>query len=160
MIDDLIPLENVKKLSLEKSNISLPSGLRYFKKLGLIILILQLCSYRNKASIFKLQFFNWGFSSTENLAKFHKIIENDLVIPEDSIRLDPAINRTVEFALSENFLGIDNNGKILLTSKGENLYETIKEEGDILVKEHQILNEIGKYVSEKKLKSIFENIAG
>src|SRR5699024_5351777 len=101
MIEELLPLKNIQKVTLEKSDISLPSSLRYFKKLGFIILVLKRCSYRNKASILKLQFFNWGFSSKENLAQFNKIVKNDLVITEDSVRLDPAINRTVEFAISE-----------------------------------------------------------
>lgn len=159
MINDLIPLKEIQKIELNKSEISIPSSLRYFKKLGFIILILKKCSYAKKASILKLQFFNWGFSSDENLAQFHKIINQDLFLPEDTIHLDPAINRTIEYAVSEKFLDIDNNGKIVITGKGEKLHKTILENENILNKEIEILDQIGRKVSEKQLKKIFDQIA-
>ncbi|MEL7833553.1 hypothetical protein [Fodinibius sp. Rm-B-1B1-1] len=160
MIEDLIPIDTIGDIKLNRSNISIPSSLRYFKKLGFILLVLKKCSYAKKASVLKLQFFNWAFASTENLAKFHKIVSSSTVVSEDSIHLDPAINRTIEFAISEKFLSIDNNGKIELTENGIELADKIIDSENILNTELERLENIGRRVSEKQLKVIFEKITG
>lgn len=155
MIDDLLPVEKVDEIRLNKSEISIPSGLRYFKILWFIILVLKKCSYSNKASILKLQFFNWGFSSEENLTQFYNLISKDNFVSENVIHLDPAINRTIEYAIADEFLGIDKNGKIIMTKKSEKLYSDLISNK---ISNHIIseLDRLGKKVSESKLKRIFQ----
>lgn len=157
-MDDLLPLKEIKNYSLNKSEISIPSSLRFFKKLGFLILVLDKCSYSKKASTLKLQFFNWAFSSNENLAMFSKILKNENTIPDHAIHLDPSINKTIEFGVSDGFLKIDNNGKIEMTSKGKELSKKIINDREVLVRELSTLNEIRKKVSENKLGEIFRKL--
>jgi hypothetical protein len=67
---------------------------------------------------------------------------------------DPTVNRAVQYAIAENLISLQKNGKIKLADSGHNVADKMIADEDIFLDEKHYLKKLGKRVSEVKVKSV------
>lgn len=158
MIEELLPIAEITNFKFGRKPISIPPDLRPLWKISQIVLVLKLCSREEKASIIKLQFFNWVLASDEAMEQIKQsVLLNDNINEVGIIHLDPSVNRAVEFAIGERLFDLNEKGSIYLTNKGEKLAQYLIEDKELFVKEKSSLSLIGKSISETKVKKLLKN---
>lgn len=70
------------------------------------------------------------------------------------VHLDPAINRAVQFALADNLISLEKNGKIKLTDLGIKIVNEMLENMELFSDEKDYLKQLGKAVSEVQIKNV------
>lgn len=159
MIDDLLPFEEIESITFTRKPVPVPPDLRFERKVALMALVLQNNSYRSKASVLKLQLFNWAFSSSEHMKRLRRfMIDGEKEYRPDILHLDPALNYAVDFAVAEGLVQLDKNGKIELTAKGDDLATEIRDHPDVLSAEKEDLETIGRSISESKIRALIEEL--
>jgi hypothetical protein len=150
-LDDL--LNQIREINFKRKKVSLSSDLRPIYKISQIAIILKLSCYNNSASILKLQFFNWVFKSKDHFKELENFNKEKFPI----IRFDPAVNRALVYAISEDILSVDHsNVKVRLTVKGIRLAEEILNDDLSLVEEKELLRTVKKKVTEAYLEQVFK----
>jgi hypothetical protein len=159
MLDDLLPLGDIETVTFIRRPVPIPPDLRFERKVALMAFLLRYNSYRNKASVLKLQLFNWAFSSSDHMIRLRRfILDDDEGYRPDILHLDPALNYAIDFALAEGLVKLDKSGKIELTAKGKLLAEEVRDDPKVLSAEKDELEGIGKKVSENKIRSLVEEL--
>ncbi len=157
--DDIIPFEQIKEYTFKERPVAVPADLRKDRKTAQILMVLDKCSIRAKASMLKLQLFNWAFSSEDSMSRLKRyILLNEQIYRPDMIHLDPAINRAVRFARAEDLVGFDNKGKLVLSSLGKLLVDVIDNDDSLMRQEKNDLKELGKKVTEAKINTIIQEL--
>lgn len=156
MIEELLPFSEITNFKFERKPISLPPDLRPMWKISQIMLVIKVASRKERASILKLQVFNWALASNENMRQMKNLIlsnaENYLVF----IHIDPSVNRAIEFGIGEFFFDLSENGYISLTEKGNLWINNVIKQPDLFINEKEFLNTIGKRISETLVRNIFK----
>lgn len=145
----LLPFSQIKTLTYTERPVSLPAELRPLWKISCILLVLKLNCVREKASLSKLQLFNWGMSSLatmKNLVNYGTSKNRELL--PDVIPLDPSIDRAVALAVADGLAELDKSGKIKLSDKGNTLVNWILRDQTIFRAEKDVLTMIGKSITE------------
>ena len=70
------------------------------------------------------------------------------------MRLDPAVNRAVQYAIAENLISLQKTGKIKLTDIGLNIADKIIINEDLFLNEKDYLKKLGKRVSDVQIKNV------
>lgn len=149
----------IEKIIFNKKPISISANYRPFYKISQITLILKLSSRMSKASLLKLHFFSWVLKSNERMAQITEYVDNNFKGKLSLWRIDPLVNRALEFGIAENFF-IHKKGKYALANRGKQLSDLILDEDDIFVEEKSFLKEIGKKISETKINSMIDKWKG
>jgi hypothetical protein len=150
-LDDL--LDQIREINFKRKRVPLSSDLRPIYKISQIVLILKMSCYNNSASVLKLQFFNWVFKSKDHFNELENFSKEKFPI----IRFDPAVNRALVYAISEEILLVDHtNIKVKLTEKGIRLAEEILNDHLSLTEEKELLRTVKKKVTEAYLEQVFK----
>jgi hypothetical protein len=129
---------------------SLPGDLRITWRIALVLLIL-LHSRSQKASLQKLHVMNWASRTAANRRLFFQFARN--VINKDQLvpRIEPSLNRAVDFALAEELIRIENAKNLKLTSKGYEAAQQIDEAIDCLTEEKSFLKAMARFFTERNI---------
>ncbi len=147
------PFEAIKRLTFRPRPQPLPASLRPIYRIALILLILKTNCREKTASMLKLQFFNWLLKSSYLQELNEEKIVNECEFTLERIHLDPMVNLALNYAISEKLISITGNSKYKLTDKGNKFISLILQEGQsVLAKEREFLMQIGKRVSEVRLR--------
>ena len=152
---ETFPFESIKRFTFKTEPVSIPAELRPMHKIGLILLFLRLNSRASTSSILKLQFLNWILKTTALKAQLiNETDGKESTYMLKVVHLDPAVNRAVQFAIAENLISLEKNGKIKLTDSGLNIADKIITNEDLLLEEKDYLKKLGKRVSDVQIKNI------
>jgi hypothetical protein len=145
----LLPFSKIQRLTYTERPVSLPAELRPLWKISCILLVLKLNCVREKSSLSKLQLFNWGMSSPDNMKNLVDFgTSRDRKSLPDVIPLDPSINRAVALAVADGLVELDKSGRVMLSNKGNTLVHWILNDEDIFRTEKEVLAMIGKSITE------------
>lgn len=133
----------MKKISFSKRPIPLPVDYRPLYKLAQIVLILKLVCRNDSSKLLKLHLFSWALKNEKNMNELRRFIISNYSSEFSVWGIEPTLNRALDFALAESIC-IYEKGKYTLTEKGENFYELIKDDIEILKEEKEYLIQIGK----------------
>ena len=133
---------------------AVPFNYRISYKVTQLCLIMQLCGRGNICSLIKLHMISYALISKQNMDKLMEFIEKDIEMP--IIRFDTSVNRALTYAVAYGLIEQLQTGKYKLTSKGHNIAEKIKQEGDIMVAEICSLNTLSKKLTETMIDKIVE----
>lgn len=125
---------------------SVPFQYRTSYKLGLISLIIRNCSSRNSCSNLKLQLICTSYMTREQQDELIEIL--DLRKAPTISRLDPAVDRAIDFGIADGLFEISSNGKIMLSTIGMMLANNIIEDEKLFNDEKAFLMRIGKKLTE------------
>ncbi|MFD2046611.1 hypothetical protein ACFSTA_20330 [Ornithinibacillus salinisoli] len=131
---------------------AVPYSYRISYKLAQICLILDMCCGRSGASLLKIHMISVGLSTIEDM----KLLK-EFAFGEQSnytvVRLDPAVNHAVRYALAEELLIQQKNGLFRLLKRGKIYSKKIKD-NQLLGKEIEYLSILSTNLSEDKIKTL------
>lgn len=138
-------MKDQKEVHVKFKKRSIPIAVEYrsMYKIGLIVLILYLTCRGNKASLNKIQFIYWSIRSITNAQKLKNWIAREFKSEFLFWGVDPAINKALVFAISDNIISLHSE-TYKLTDKGVILAKSIYNDSQIFEFEKPQLTEIGK----------------
>jgi hypothetical protein len=146
---------NIDEYVFTKRAEPVPYSYRLSYKLGMICLILYLCS-RGGCSVVKLHLIAMGISSDKGVENLKKLAECEAE-RYTLIRFDPTITRIVSYAIADLIIYQQANGYLKLTKTGKEFVDLIIKDKDLLQREKNILSEIGNKITEEKIRCIKES---
>ncbi|PEW38898.1 hypothetical protein [Bacillus sp. K6W] len=151
--------DNVNKISFKKRPIALSAEYRPLFKIVQLMLVLKICSQREKASLLKLHLFSWMMRNQEEMENTNKLIRTNQLDTIPIWRLEPSLNRALNFAVAEQLL-IHKDGKYSLADKGKVFIQEILNDEDFMKVEKSFLKSIGKRITEKKVRELSKTWGG
>ncbi len=133
----------IQKISFSKKPIPLPADYRPLYKIAQIVLILKLVCRSNSSKLLKLHLFSWALKSEKNRAELRDFINSNFTNDFSVWGIEPTLNRALHISVAEEICSYS-NGNYTLTEKGNELYELIANDVEILSFEKTYLSQIGK----------------
>ena len=131
-----------------------PADLRPVWRIGLLLLML-LHSPGKKATLQKLHFVNSVCRSEKTrrlfLAYSSGAARKEEVLP----RIEPSLNRAVNFARAEGLVDVENGRSLKLTDSGRELAQQIEAMPDCLDEEKAFLETASPFLTEGKVEDLF-----
>ncbi len=134
---------------------SIPGDLRPLWRIGLLLLMLYVASRGKKSSFGRLHVLNWALRSDEGRDALLGMLEGRLVPGTIVVRIEPSLNRAVDFAHGEGLLKKVGGDRIELTSTGEAEAKRLLKQGELFVSEREYLEQVGKKLTETLVTKIF-----
>lgn len=103
------------------------------------------CSGRSGCPLLKLYVISYALNSRINMSQLEEYIDGKR--QSVMVRLDPAVNRAVKYALADKVIMQLKNGSYKLTDKGKKLVSLIKQNDDLMMKEKSYLSQVGTKLS-------------
>lgn len=147
--------EIIGPFSFQRRPRDLPGDLRVAWRVALVVLILGESSVGKKASLRKLHALNWICHSGDHRNRFLSIVEGRALPDDLLIRIEPSLNRAIDFAVGEGLVEWIKGNRIKLTEKGITFLQKIAADEGCMVDEIQFLRKIRTEVTETNLESIF-----
>ena len=155
MTDPLIPEWDVPVIYRQRP-ISIPGDLRPAWRISVIVLMLRKCCRQGKSSLRRLHVLSWAVRDAEVANALVRAIGGE--VPPDTVlvRIEPALNRAVDFAIGEGLIRRQSSDRVELTAEGIDLAETIVNDNIVLGYEKQFVERIRFTVTEDFVKRMFE----
>ena len=134
---------------------AIPFNYRISYKISILCMIIKICCGRRGCSLMKMHIISTAIADQvyrHNLERFLRDhIDRGLIV-----RFEPAVNRAIEYALSDEFIVQQKNGTYKLTQKGRLLATKIEEDKTIFQYEKLVLEKVGLNLTEEKIRTISE----
>lgn len=157
MEEHQLPFAQITNFKFTIQPIPIPPDLRPMWKIAQILLVLKICSRSDKATLLKLQLFNWALGSPKAIEQLTKyVLYHDEESKPTTIHLDPSVNRAVEFAIGEGLIDLDRSGKATLTSKGDLFVQHVMADEELFAGTKRELTRLGGAVTETKVADILK----
>ena len=133
---------------------SIPYNYRISYRIAVICLIIRICSQKKGCQLLKLHIVSAALDDDKLVFKLKrslKLNNNELVI-----RFDPALNRAIEYAVSEKIIIQQVNKTYKLSKDGRNFADELIKDHTILVNEKQRLERIKQELDETTIHNILE----
>ena len=140
--------------SFNQRKIFTPCETRPLWKCSLVVLIIGITGREKRCSLRKIHTANWLTKSPEHLTDLKDWAQSNLLFPP-SIRLDPFIDKAVELIAGSGYV-CKVDGKIELTSKGEELFMQLEADKELMTHEKATLIASKKYLSEAAVERVFK----
>ncbi|MCM1038409.1 MAG: hypothetical protein NC434_03730 [Ruminococcus sp.] len=134
---------------------AVPYNYRISYKVSIICLLIYKCCGRRGCSLIKMHIIAAALADSRFYNKLMKFLNFHLYY-EFIVRFDPALNRALEYALSDELIVQQGNGTYKLSVKGKELTKIISGDEEVLRNEKNILDEISLKLSEERIKEISE----
>lgn len=123
---------------------SIPGDFRPLWRMCVVLLFLRLASNGNKATFSKIHVLNWAIRTRENRESLLKVIHRNMRPDLLIVRIEPSLNRAIEYAHGEGLVEYKTGNKVQLTARGINICDQLIERSDLLVEEKDFLATLGK----------------
>jgi len=134
---------------------AIPGDLRPLWRIGLLLLILHLSSRGGKSSFGRLHVLNWALRSEDGQEALLGILGRKLFPGTVVVRIEPSLNRAVDFAHGERLVERVPGDRIQLTTRGEKEAKRMLARKGLYERERHFLNTVGKKVTEILVKELF-----
>ena len=134
--------------------VAIPYNCRVSYRIAQLLLIITICASRG-CSLAKINLISNSILNSEDrdsLLKYIKGLTDDIPI----VRFDPTINQALLYAIGDQLIIQNRSGNYELTDKGRNFVSDIIVNPSIMMRERKILGEIGKKLSDRKLKTMMD----
>lgn len=133
---------------------AVPYNYRISYKVSQICFILaKSCWGKSGCLPIKLHMISFALCSKDAMERLLHYAQYEFAVPP-IIRFDPAVNRAVTFAISDNLIFQGKNGKYILTDKGWDLVSEIEKDTTIFVSEKSELLLLAKKLTDEKIKQL------
>ncbi|MFR9502048.1 MAG: hypothetical protein SNJ28_05940 [Rikenellaceae bacterium] len=145
-------MSDIKNITFKKRPVSLAPDYRPIYKVSQIVLVLGICCRANKASLLVLHLFMWAMKSERNAMQLNNwVCNDDYNLPVWG--MEPTLNRGLQYTVAEQLCEKD-GGSYKLTSKGQDFFQLLLADAELMQVEKQILTSIGKKITNKKIDSL------
>lgn len=138
---------------------SIPGDLRPLWRIGVLLLMLYMASWGKKSSFGRLHVLNWALRSDEGRDALLGILEGRLNPGTVVVRIEPSLNRAVDFAHGEGLLKKVGGDRVQLTSTGEAEAKRILDQDELFARERRYLEQVGKRLTEALVTDLFGRAA-
>lgn len=138
-----------------KRPISISADLRPGWRIGVIVLLLKKCCRQQRSSFGKLHVLNWAIRTTESRKMLLNVVSGNIVPGVPLVRIEPSLNRAVDFALGERLVRRLSGDKIELTPSGLILANEIDSTIGIFHIEKIFMDEIAQRLTEAIVSRMF-----
>lgn len=143
----------MEKIAFSRRPVPIPADYRPLYRIGQLLLILKLNCRSSTGSLLKLHLFHWGLKTERNRSVLLELVDGGRTSALVIWGFDPALNRALQFALSEEVCVL-RDGKYTLTAKGDRLATAFLREGEVYEAEKAFLTGLGKNVSERAINTL------
>lgn len=146
------PFDAITSLSFTSRPKPLSATLRPLYRVAVLVLVLRLNCSKGKASLLKLQFFNWILKCPELRNHIMTQAKDQSVFNLEIIHMDPMVNLALKYACADGLVNVTKTS-YELTEKGRHFADAVLSSNEsILASEHEFLSQLGTRISEIKLK--------
>jgi len=138
---------------------SIPADMRPIWRIGLLLLMLSVSSRGARSSFGRLQLLNWSLLHDEGRDALLSVLDGARQPNAIMVRIEPSLNRAVDFATAEGLVRTVGGSRIELTEVGEAEAARILAESSLYVKEREYLSLLGKRVTETLVSQIFSGVS-
>lgn len=135
--------------------VAIPGDLRPGWRIGLLVLLLNNCCRSGRTSLTRLHVLSWGIRTKENRRALQAAIEGALSPDSLVVRVEPFLNRAVDFAIGEGLVRRYGGNKIELIPNGRELAEELGKIETAYVVEKQFIATIHQGVTETLVNHMF-----
>ena len=135
--------------------VDLPADLRPLWRIGIIVLLMKLCCRESKARFRQLHVLNWGVRNKENRELLTQAVTNAVPLDKVLVRIEPSLNRAVDYAVGEGLVERIAGDQLKLTNKGAALADTLQQAKALFQEEKAFMATIKKSVNEKFVGELF-----
>ncbi|WP_162934934.1 hypothetical protein [Pseudomonas cavernae] len=140
--------------SFNRRKVFTPCETRPLWKGALVVLIVGVTGREKRCSLKKIHTANWLTKSREHLDELSDWSQSKLLFAPN-IRLDPFIDKAIELIAASGYAR-KTDGKIELTTKGEQFFEQLESDKELMIEEKLALKVSKKYLSEAAVERIFK----
>lgn len=139
----------------QRRPLSLPEDLRPSWRIALLVLLMNGCCRGGKSSRARLHVLSWSVRSTDSLQDLLAATTGDLNPRSLVVRVDPFLDRAINFSIGEGVIESVGGKALKLTSAGKAFATEIGGKGDIFVLEKSFILAIGHKVTEDVVTKMF-----
>jgi predicted transcriptional regulator len=129
-----------------------PYNYRLSFRMAEICLIIRKSTTAGGVSLSKINILSDALSSQFSLDKVRKFIGKDE--NEYRIKYDPLVIRVLQYLIYDELVVQQKNQKYKLSDKGKAFVKKIEADKSLLVREKELLNEVGKTLKEDKIQQL------
>lgn len=132
---------------------AVPYNYRISYKVSQICLIISMgCNAKSGCSLVKLHILANSLKTEEDIRNLLDYLSNRKAYI--IVRFDPAMNRAIKYAISDELIFQLKNGTFKLTEKGKNLVQKINKDEILLSREKEYLKKIGTRLTNEKIETL------
>lgn len=139
----------------QRRPLSLPEDLRPSWRIGLLVLLLSGCCRGGKSSRSRLHVLSWSVRNQESLRDLLAAISGDLNPRSLIVRVDPFLDRALDFAVGEGLIEHLGGKALALSATGKKFASEIKGDAQIFVVEKTFIEAIQQRVTEDLVTKMF-----
>lgn len=139
----------------QRRPLSLPEDLRPSWRIALLVLLMHGCCRGSKSSRARLHVLSWSVRSADSLQNLLSATTGELNPRSLIVRVDPFLDRAIDFAVGEGLIERIGGKGLNLTSSGKNYASAIEEAAEIFVLEKSFIQAIGHKVTEDLVAKMF-----
>lgn len=139
----------------QRRPLSLPEDLRPSWRIALIVLLMSGCCRGGKSSRARLHVLSWSARSSESLQDLLAATTGDLNPRALVVRVDPFLDRAIDFAIGECLIESIGGKGLRLTNTGKAFATEIGGKADIFVLEKSFIQAVGHKVTEDVVTKMF-----
>ena len=139
---------------------AVPGDLRPEWRIAVLLLLLRKCCRENRSSFGRLHVLNWAARSEDGHSELLEIIAGAADPDTITVRIEPALNRAVEYARGENLVEIVRGDRVQLSERGVSLADDIAGTGEIFLSEKRFIAAIGRRLTEDTVNRILKPSGG
>lgn len=134
---------------------AVPGDLRPLWRMNLVVLLLRKCCRSNRSSFARLHVLSWACLSEENRSTLLRVLNKTEDFDALVVRVEPSLNRAVDYAIGEGLLRRVGGDKFELTPHGVTSADELSALEDCLVPEKEFMTQLGKRVTETLVNELF-----
>lgn len=150
--------EHGRRWSFNDKPSPLPADLRPVWRIATILLVLHI-SRGKSASLRKLHFATWALKDRDVCARLVASLNSGDLSAAPLPRIDPALNRAVDFAVSEGLVEISGKKSVKLSEKGLRSAKELTDATECMVQEKEMLSELTSHLAEPAIDQLFKSLA-
>lgn len=139
----------------ERRPLSMPGDLRPGWRIAAIALLMNKCCRQNRTSFARLHVLSWAIRTDASRASLLAAVDG-LLTPDSVIaRVEPSLNRAVDFALGEGLLRRIGGDRLELTQAGLAFAEEVDNDDRTFAAEKEFISTLRKRLTETLVNQLF-----
>lgn len=155
MFEPLIPELDVPVVFRQRP-LSVPGDLRPAWRISVILLLLRKCCRQGRSSLRRLHVLGWAIKDEQVANALVRAIGGEVPPGTVLVRIEPALNRAVDFARGHGLIQRQSSDRIELTPDGKAFADSIIDDPLVLGFEKQFVEKIRFSVTEEFVTRMFD----
>lgn len=135
--------------------VAVKGDLRPLWRMSIVVMLIRKCCRSNRTSYARLHVLNWALLSKPNRNALLSLMNKETDPSELLVRVEPFLNTAVNYAIGEELVRQEKGNRLVLTTKGVTVADTLYETEDVFKVEKDFISELGTKLTESLVKELF-----